>query len=177
MPNPLIKKKRSKGISTSPRLTSVMKQFYRQRHRYESTLYLRSVDNNPQARPLCQRADCRSSADVLVNFQRDQSKGVFENPSFLKTKTAQHIGSCTPTKLSVFEFQLEATFFRPLHLRHGLKAQHDGVLHIGTSAKNDNTKSGKIKSGGTNGKSGQRQIHVQIGSGKLVAGEYCVDCC
>ena len=77
----------------------------------------------------------------------------------------------------MFVFQLEAAFFRPLHLRHGLKAQHDGVLHTGTSAKNDNTKSGKIKSGGTNGKSGQRQIHVQIGSGKLVAGEYCVDCC
>ena len=58
------------------------------------------------------------------------------------------------------------------------KAQHGEALNTGkilNSGESGNQKNGKIKSGGTNGKNGQRQIHVQTSSGKPVAGEYGFD--
>ena len=45
------------------------------------------------------------------------------------------------------------------------------------SGESGNQKKVKIKSGVTNGKNRQRQLHVQTCTGKLVAGEYCFDCC
>ena len=49
---------------------------YRQRLRYESTVYIRGVGSNKQAGPLCQRPDFRSSANALVSLQRAQGQGV-----------------------------------------------------------------------------------------------------
>ena len=37
---------------------------------------MRSVGPNPQAGPLCQRPDYKSSANALVNLQQDQGNGV-----------------------------------------------------------------------------------------------------
>ena len=48
---------------------------YRQRLRYESTIFMRSVDSKTQAGPLCQRPDYKTSADALVSLQRARGKG------------------------------------------------------------------------------------------------------
>ena len=89
------------------------------------------------------------------------------NSVTLEDKTAQHIGSYSPTTLRVVEFQLAASF----------QAQHGGALKTEKILDSGERKNGKIKSGGTNGKKGQRQIHVETSSGKPVAGEHCFDCC
>ena len=60
---------------------------YRQRLRYNSTICMRSVDsNNKQAGPLCQRPDCKTSADVLVSLRRTQGKFVPHIPMHLTTR-------------------------------------------------------------------------------------------
>ena len=46
----------------------------KQRSRYENTLFMRGVDSNKQAGPLCQRPDYKSSAHALVSIQREQGK-------------------------------------------------------------------------------------------------------
>ena len=60
---------------------------HRQRLRYESTVYMRGVDSNKQAGPLCQRPDYKSSANALVILQRAQGKGVPHIP--IKERTRQ----------------------------------------------------------------------------------------
>ena len=59
---------------------------YRQRHRYDSVLFMRSVDPNPQAGPLCNRKDFKPSADALASLQRDQGKSVPQIPLHLRTR-------------------------------------------------------------------------------------------
>ena len=59
---------------------------YRQRQPYESTVYVRGVDSNKQAGPLCQRPDYKSSANALVSLQRAQGKGVPHIPIKLRTR-------------------------------------------------------------------------------------------
>ena len=59
---------------------------YRQRLRYESTLFMSGVDSNKQAGPLCQRPDCKSSADALVSLQPAQGKGVPHIPMHWRTR-------------------------------------------------------------------------------------------
>ena len=83
---------------------------YRQRHRYESTLFMRSLDPNPQAGPSLKREDYKPSANALVSLQRDQGKGVPQNSVTSEDKTAQHIGSYCPTTLGMVEFQLTPAF-------------------------------------------------------------------
>ena len=73
----------SSTSTTSPILTSVMMHLYRQRLRYESTVYMRGVDSNNQAGPLCQRPDYKSPADALVSLQRAQGKRVPQIPMHL----------------------------------------------------------------------------------------------
>ena len=70
---------------TSGSSTSTHDAPYRQRLRNESTIYLRSVDSNKQAGPLCQRPDYKSSANTFVSFQRAQGKGVPQVPMRLRT--------------------------------------------------------------------------------------------
>ena len=59
---------------------------YRQRLRHKSTVYMRGVDSNEQAGPLCQRSDYKSSANALVSLQRAQGKGVVEILMHLRTR-------------------------------------------------------------------------------------------
>ena len=59
---------------------------YRQRLRYENTVYMRGVDSNKQAGPLCQRPEYESSADALVSLQRARGKGVPQIPIHLRTR-------------------------------------------------------------------------------------------
>ena len=83
---------------------------YRQRLRYESTIYIRSVDSNKKAGPLCQRpviwlgvqssaiedvghealwlACCATncSANALISLQRAQGEGVPHIPMHLRTR-------------------------------------------------------------------------------------------
>ena len=42
---------------------------YKQRNRYENTLFMSSGDSNKQAGPLCQRPDYKSSANALISIQ------------------------------------------------------------------------------------------------------------
>ena len=49
---------------------------YNQRNRYENLLFMRVVDSNKQAGPLCRRPDYKLSANALVSLQRAQGKGV-----------------------------------------------------------------------------------------------------
>ena len=58
----------------------------RQRLPHESTIYMRSVDSNKQAGPLCQRPDCQSSANALVSLQRAQGRGVPQIPMHLRKR-------------------------------------------------------------------------------------------
>ena len=66
----------SSASTTSPRLTSFMMH----------TVYMRGVDSNKQAGPLCQRPDYKSSANALVSLQRAQGKGVPQIPMHLRTR-------------------------------------------------------------------------------------------
>ena len=59
---------------------------YRQRLRYESTIYMRGVDSNKQAGPPCQRPDDKSSADALVSLERAQGRGVPQIPTHLRAR-------------------------------------------------------------------------------------------
>ena len=59
---------------------------YRQRLRYESTVYMRGVNSKKQAGPPCQRLDCKSSANALVSIQREKGKGVPHIPINLRTR-------------------------------------------------------------------------------------------
>ena len=121
---------------------------YRQRLRYESTLYMRGVDSNKQAGPLCQRPDYKPSADALVSLQRNQGKGVPHIPMHSRTRQNNTFGSCSPTTLRIVEFALEKRISRHLHPQHGQKAQRGGALHLGTiNGKNGTLKSGKTKMG------------------------------
>ena len=73
-------------------------------------LFMGSVDPNPQAGPLWKREDCKPLANALVSLQQDQGKGVPQSSVTFEDKTAQHIGSHTPTTFGVVEFQLAAAF-------------------------------------------------------------------
>ena len=59
---------------------------HRQRQQDESTVYMRGVDSNKQAGPLCQRPGYKSSANALVSLQRAQGKGVPQIPMHLRTR-------------------------------------------------------------------------------------------
>ena len=59
---------------------------YRQRLRFENTVYMRGVDSNEQAGPLCQRPDFKSSANAHVSLRRAQGKGVLDIPIKLLTR-------------------------------------------------------------------------------------------
>ena len=48
--------------------------------------FMRGVDSNKQAGPLCQRPDCKSSASAFVSIQREQAKGVPHIPINLRTR-------------------------------------------------------------------------------------------
>ena len=59
---------------------------YKQSNRHESTLFMRGVDSNKQAGPLCQRPDYKSSANALASIQREQVKGVRHISMYLRTR-------------------------------------------------------------------------------------------
>ena len=151
---------------------------YRQRHRCASTLFMRSVDPNPQAQPLCKREDYRPSADALVSLQRDQSKGVPQIPLHLRTRQHDTLDAAVQQRLEWLSFTWQQHFsssstwtessrwWSSQHWKDSQQWRESG-----------NQKNGKINSGGTNGKNGQRQNHVQTSSEKPVGGEYCFDCC
>ena len=120
---------------------------YRQRLRYESTIYLRSVDSNTQAGPLCQRPYCISSANALVSLQRAQGKGVHHIPISLRTRQNNTLDPAVQQHLEWLSFNWKTS--RHLHPRHGQKAQRGGVLHLATTnGKNGTLKGGKTKNGG-----------------------------
>ena len=139
---------------------------YRERHRFERHSLHEKCRSRSSSRTTAETrrwwshqhaCSCQPSTRSM---QRCTSNSVT-----LEDKTAQHIGSYSPKTLVSGWVSTGSSISRHLHLRHGQKAHHGGALN------------GKIKSGGTSGKNGQRQIHGQTGSGKLVAGEYCLDCC
>ena len=59
---------------------------YNQRIRHEKSLFIKGVHSNKQAGPQCQRPDNKSSANALVNIQREQGKGVRHIPMNLRTR-------------------------------------------------------------------------------------------
>ena len=83
---------------------------HRQRLRYESTLYMRSVDSNKQAGLLCQRPDHKSSTDALVSLQRAQSKGVPHIPMHLKTRQSNTLDPAVQQHLEWLTFNWKTYF-------------------------------------------------------------------
>ena len=83
---------------------------YRQRLPYESTLYMRGVDSNKQAGPLCQRPDFISSADALVSLQRAQGKGVPHIPMHLRTRQNNTLDPAAQQHLEWFSFNWKTCF-------------------------------------------------------------------
>ena len=117
---------------------------YKQRNRHENTLFMRGVDSNKQAGPLCQRPDYKSSANALVSIQRRSTSYSIENAD----KAKRHTGSSSPTTFRRLSFNWK-TYFRHLHPQHGRKAQRGGALHLGTiNGKNGTLKDDKTKNGG-----------------------------
>ena len=96
--------------TTSPRLTSSHVAPYRQRHRYESTLCMRSVDPNRQAGPLCPREHYRPSAHALVSLQRDQGKGVPQIPLQLRTRQHNTLDPTVQQHLACLSFNWQQHF-------------------------------------------------------------------
>ena len=82
---------------------------HNQRNRYENSLFMRGVDSNKQAGPLCQRPDNKSSANALVSTQREQGQGAPHIPMNLRTRQ-RHFGSSSPTTFRMVESQLEDVF-------------------------------------------------------------------
>ena len=120
---------------------------YRQRLRYDSTIYMRGVDSNKQAGPLCERPDYKSSANTLVSFQRAQGKGVPQISRHLRTRQNNTLDPTVQQHL--VEFQLEDVFLVILILNMDKKPQRGRVLHLGTiNGKNGTLKGGKTKNGG-----------------------------
>ena len=147
---------------------------HRQRHRYESMLFMRSVGPNPQAGPLWKREEYKPSANALVSLQQDQGKGVPQNSITFEDKTAQHIGSYSPTTFGVVEFQLSAAFLIIFFfdMDRKLNMVELPTLERFSTGESGNQKSGKTIGGWKNCKNGQRQIHVQTSARKPVADEF-----
>ena len=75
------------GLRSTPSIDISYEAPYKQRNRYEkNTLFMRGVDPNKQAGPLCQRPDYKSSANALVSSHREQGKGVPHIPTRLRTR-------------------------------------------------------------------------------------------
>ena len=83
---------------------------YRQQVRYNNTVYMRGVDSNRQARPLCQRPDYESSADALVSLQRAQGKGVPHIPTHLKTRQNNTLDPAVQQHLERLSFNWKTYF-------------------------------------------------------------------
>ena len=101
---------------------------YRQRQRYESTLYMRRVDSRKHSGPLCQRPDYRPSADALVSLQRAQGKGVPHIPMHMRTRQNNTLDPAVQQHSARLSFNWK-TFSRHLHPQHGQKGQHGGVAN------------------------------------------------
>ena len=82
---------------------------HQQRERYESMLFMRSADPNPQAGPSWKREDDEPSANALVSLQKDQGKGIPQIPLHLRTR--QH-NTLVPTvqHLECLSFNLQQRF-------------------------------------------------------------------
>ena len=95
---------------------------YRQRLRYECTVYMRA--SIPiTSRPQCQRPDYKSSGDALVSLERAQGKGVHQIPTHLRTRQNSTLDPAVSTGRRIS---------RHFHPQHEQKAQRGGVLHLGT---------------------------------------------
>ena len=82
----------------------------RQRHRYESTLFMRSLDPHPQAGPLWKREDFQPSANAFVSFQRDQGKGVPQIPLHLWTRQRNTLDPAVRQHLAWLSFNWQRHF-------------------------------------------------------------------
>ena len=76
----------------------------KQWNRYESSLFMRGVDSNQQAGPLCQRPDYKSSANSLVSIQREQGKGVPHISMHLRTRQRDTLDSAVQQHLEGLSF-------------------------------------------------------------------------
>ena len=123
---------------------------FRQRVRCNTTIYLRSVDTNKQAGPLCQRPDFQSRAQVLVSIQQAQVKRVLHIPIKERTKQNDTLDPAVRQHLEWLSSTGQNIFHR-LHPRHGEKARGGGVPHLETiNGKIGTLKDGKTKNGGIN---------------------------
>ena len=83
---------------------------YRQRLRHERTMYVRSVDSNKQAGPLCQRPGYKSSADSRVSVQRAQGKGVLHIPMHWRTRQNNTLDLAVLQHLELLSFNWKTYF-------------------------------------------------------------------
>ena len=83
---------------------------HRQRQRYESTIYMRSVDSNKQAGPLCQGPDYKSSANALGSIQRAQGKGVPHVTMHLRTRQNNTLDPAAQQHLEWLSFSWKTYF-------------------------------------------------------------------
>ena len=83
---------------------------YRQRLRYESTVYMRGVNSNKQAGPPCQRPDYKSSANALFSIQREQRKGIPHIPINLRTRRRRWIQQFNNTLNEWLSFNCKTYF-------------------------------------------------------------------
>ena len=83
---------------------------YRQRERYNNTVYMRGVDSNKQAGPLCQRLGYKSSAQALVSFERAQGKGVPHISIRLRTRQDNTLDPAVQQHLEWLRFHLPEYF-------------------------------------------------------------------
>ena len=77
---------------------------YKLRNRDENTLFMRGVDSNKQAGPLCQRPDCKPSANARVSTQREQGKGVPHIPMHLRTRQRDTLDPAVQQQFQWFSF-------------------------------------------------------------------------
>ena len=98
------------------------------------------------------------------------------NSVTLEDKTAQHIGSCSPTTFGVSQ-SADALLNTDFILFFVMVTKLDMVEFSTLKILNSGESGNQTKSGGRNGKHRQQTIHVHSSTRKLVADEYCFNCC
>ena len=151
---------------------------YRQRHRYESTLFMRSVDHNPQAGPLCKREDFRPSADVLVCLNETKAKMYFKFPLHLRTRQHNTSNPTVQQHSEWLSFNWQQHVFLFIFIFD--MDRKSNVVELSTQ---ENSQPWRVwqpeewqdQKWWENGKDRQRQVHEQTISGQLVTGENCFE--
>ena len=170
------RRRTSSTSTTSSQLTSSMKRLtdndivMRARSSWEVSIqilkhYHRGNDKIINHQQMLLSAFNETKAKVYLNFlyiwgQDSKSHWILQSDNTWS-------GWVSISSIFIFDMEKKLNMVEPSTLE-----RFSTVVRVSGEQKN-----GNIKSGGTNGKNGQRQVHVQTSSGELVAGEYCFNTC